>query len=249
MQQRPVFSIVTITYNAQNTVERTIRSVIEQSYTNIEYIIIDGASTDDTMQIVGRYKESISKIVSEKDKGIYDAMNKGLALATGDYIWFMNSGDTIYSPDTVKRIVEQLNTLPDIIYGETAIVNQQNEFLYMRRLKAPEKLTWKSFKTGMLVSHQAFIAKRSIAPTYDLQYRFSADVDWCIRCMKIADTIHNTHLTLANYLNEGATTQNMKASLKERYNIMSKYYGKLPTMLRHIGFAIRYGFAKITGKT
>jgi hypothetical protein len=98
------------------------------------------------------------------------------------------------------------NKLPDILYGETAIVDDKGSFLHMRRLKAPGRLTWKSFKQGMLVCHQAFIVKRELTEPYDLSYRFSSDFDWCIRMMKKATSIHNTRLTLVNYLNEGMTT-------------------------------------------
>ena len=92
----------------------------------------------------------------------------------------------------------------------------------MRRLSAPEKLDWKSFKQGMLVCHQAFFARHTLVEPYDLSYRYSADFDWCIRIMKKAYTLHNTHLTIIDYLDEGMTTQNRKASLKERFRIMAK---------------------------
>jgi hypothetical protein len=125
------------------------------------------------------------------------------------------------------------------LYGETAIVDNNGTFLRMRRLKAPETLSWESFKQGMLVCHQAFIVKRTIFEPYDLNYRFSADVDWCIRLMKKSRRIHNTHLTLINYLDEGVTTANRKASLKERYRIMVKYYGQVSTFLHHVWFVVR----------
>jgi glycosyltransferase involved in cell wall biosynthesis len=245
---QPVFSIITVTYNAESTLERTIKSVINQGYPHIEYIIVDGASTDGTLALAEKYAKQISKTMSEKDRGIYDAMNKGLALATGDYVWFMNAGDTIFSPDTVGKIAEMLDTLPDIIYGETVVADDAGNSLYMRRLKAPKNLAWRSFRKGMLVCHQSFIVRRDIAPEYDLKYRFSADFDWCIRCMKSASNIYNTHLVLATYLNEGTTTRNMKTSLKERFNIMCKYYGTIPTCLYHAVFALRFGLAKLTGK-
>lgn len=249
---KPLFSIITVTYNAEKTVKRTIESVINQNRRNdIEYIIVDGASGDGTMDIVRGYGAAIDKTISEKDSGIYDAMNKGLAMAAGVYVWFINAGDTVYAGDTVKNIAEQVNALPsapDVIYGETAITGINGEFLYMRRLKSPEKLNWKSFKNGMLVSHQSFIVKKAIAPEFDRRYRFSSDFDWCIRCMKQAGTLHNTHLTLSGYLNEGTTTQNLKASLKERFKIMRIYYGSIPTYLRHIKFAIRFGLSKLTGE-
>ena len=162
-------------------------------------------------------------------------MNKGIKLATGDYLCFLNAGDGLHEDDTLLRIVHSLTgtILPDVIYGETDIVDDEGHFLYKRRLSAPETLHWKSFKKGMLVCHQAFFARRELAleEPYDLQYRFSADFDWCIRIMKKAKVLHNTHLTLIDYLNEGMTTRNHKASLKERFHIMAKHYGLVSTVL------------------
>lgn len=96
-----------------------------------------------------------------------------------------------------------------------------------------------SFKQGMLVCHQAFFARRDLVEPYDLRYRFSADFDWCIRIMKKADVLHNTHLTLIDYLNEGMTTRNHKASLKERFRIMSRHYGWASTVIHHLWFVLR----------
>ena len=245
----PKFSIITITYNAESTLEPTIRSVVGQDYPDIEYLIVDGASKDGTMAIAQRYADRIASLVSEPDKGLYDAMNKGLERATGDYVWFLNAGDTIHSADTVSHIAAQIRAgeLPDVIYGQTALVDANRTFLGMRRLSAPERLDWRSFRRGMLVCHQAFIARRAIAEPYDLRYRFSADFDWCIRVMKQSRLLLNTHLILADYLNEGVTTANRRASLRERYDIMCRYYGTLPTILRHLGFALRGAWAKVKG--
>ena len=167
----PVVSIITVTCQSGELIERTIASVLEQSYPNIEYIVIDGASTDDTREIICRYAVKIACFVSEPDNGIYHAMNKGISKATGDYLWFLNAGDTIYRKDTVEQMIRTCisdNNLPDIIYGQTALTNRAGEFLRMRRLKAPKTLSWKSFKMGMLVCHQSFVVKREIAPEYDL---------------------------------------------------------------------------------
>ncbi len=237
----PRFSIITVTYNAEKVIEETIQSVITQTYKNYEYIIIDGASRDNTLSVIDKYKDMISSVVSEPDKGLYDAMNKGIAAATGDYLCFLNAGDSFHEDDTLQLMVHSINDneLPDILYGETAIVNKEGHFLHMRRLQTPEKLTWKSFKQGMLVCHQAFFAKRSLAEPFDLSYRFSADFDWCIRVMKKAKTLHNTHITVIDYLDEGLTTQNHKASLKERFRIMAKHYGWISTVAHHIWFVIR----------
>lgn len=239
----PKFSIITVTYNAGKVLEDTIQSVVFQTYRNVEYIIVDGGSTDNTLDIVKRYRDRISIVVSEPDKGLYDAMNKGIRLATGDYLCFLNAGDELHENETLQRMVHTLKgkELPDVIYGETAIVDEEGHFLHMRRLQAPDVLHWKSFKQGMLVCHQAFFARWELASDtlYDLRYRFSADFDWCIRIMKRAKCLHNTRLTLIDYLNEGMTTRNHKASLKERFRIMAKHYGWISTVLHHGWFVIR----------
>mgnify|MGYP006779954945 FL=1 len=239
----PKFSIITVTYNAEKVLEDTIQSVIFQTYRNVEYIIVDGASKDHTLEIVNKYHNRINKVISEPDKGLYDAMNKGIQLATGDYLCFLNAGDKFHDSETLQKIVHTLKgqELPDAIYGETAIVDEEGHFLHMRRLSTPAHLNWKSFKQGMLVCHQAFFANRELAINhlYDLQYRFSADFDWCIRIMKKAKCLHNTRLTLIDYLNEGMTTKNHKASLKERFCIMAKHYGLISTILHHGWFVIR----------
>lgn len=245
---QPLFSVITITYNAAATLPPTLRSVESQTFTNYEYIVVDGASKDNTVALV-EASPLHTRLISEPDKGLYDAMNKGLKMAEGEYLIFLNAGDAFHSPDTLQQVADAIgNNRPGVVYGETAIVDADRNFLMMRRLKAPEKLTWRSFKNGMLVCHQAFIARRDIAPMYDLQYRYSADVDWCIRCMKQTNQLLNTHLTLIDYLNEGETTRHHRASLKERFAVMCRHYGTIPTVLRHIGFALRYAVARVRGR-
>jgi len=240
----PKFTVITITYNAESVLENTIKSVASQTYQQIEYIIVDGASKDGTMEIVKKYNKYISKVVSEPDKGLYDAMNKGITMATGDYLCFLNAGDRFHENNTLQQITQSITEkeLPDILYGETAIVDKTDHLLHMRRLRVPRNLTWKSFKNGMLVCHQSFFVKRTLAEPYDLSYRFSADFDWCIRMMKKAQVLHNTHLTIINYLNEGVTTRNHRASLLERFDIMRHYYGLFSTTTHHIKFVFRLLF-------
>ena len=247
---------VTITYNAAKVLKRTLDSVLEQDYPNIEHLIIDGASTDDTLKLVNDYIAQSNatdnghqiQVTSEPDKGIYDAMNKGLRCLTGDYVCFLNAGDFLPSPNTASRIAQQVTAsggIPAVLYGDTDIVDGEGHFLHHRRLAPPEHLTWKSFRQGMLVCHQAFYARAdfAIATPYDMQYRYSADVDWCIRVMRAAAKenvpLLNLHMVVANYTQEGQTTLHHRESLLERYRVMEHHYGRLQTLLLHCWFAVR----------
>jgi glycosyltransferase involved in cell wall biosynthesis len=237
----PKLTVITVVYNNARDIERTLLSVLNQTYTNIEYIVIDGASTDGTLDIIKSYQDRITKLISEPDKGIYDAMNKGLALATGDYVLFMNSGDEIYSPQTVDNVFAAA-TDADIYYGETEMINAQGESLGQRRHKAPEQFNWRSFKYGMSVSHQAIYIKRALVEPYDPQYQLSADIDWIIRAAKKASTIVNVNLYVAKYLVGGTSKAKHRQSLQERFAIMQKYYGLLPTVFNHLVIAFNLGW-------
>lgn len=238
MSSFPKISIITVVYNGEKHIGPTIESVLNQSYSLIEYIIVDGDSTDGTLKVIEGYTGNI-QVISEPDQGLYDAMNKGIEAATGDYVWFLNSGDQVYASDTVKLMVEGLEGNPDLIYGGTMIIDEAQNEVGDRRLKPPGQLTWLSFRQGMVVCHQSMVVKRELAPLYRLEYRFSADIDWAIRASKKAEHIHNSHLVLARFLEGGLTDHNIKAGLKERFRIMSHYYGLIPTILRHFLFGIR----------
>lgn len=239
---QPKFSIITITYNAASVIGPTLQSVMAQTYRNFEYLLIDGGSKDDTVAKAKASGIEFAHIVSEPDNGLYDAMNKGIALATGDYLCFLNAGDAFHSPDSLQTIVNAIegeDELPHVLYGETAEVDEARNFVRMRRLKAPEKLTWRSFKDGMLVCHQAFYARRDIVPMYDLKYRFSADVDWCIKVMKRSSKLVKVDAVVVDYLQNGLSLKHHRASLIERFRIMSRHYGLLPTVARHLWFVMR----------
>ena len=239
---KPKFSIITVTYNAASVIEPTLASVAAQSYRNFEYLLIDGGSTDDTVAKAKASGIEFAHIVSERDNGLYDAMNKGIKMAEGDYLCFLNAGDAFHSSDTLERIVAAIpegDSLPDVLYGETAEVDENRCFVRMRRLSVPEKLHWKSFKQGMLVCHQAFYARRELAPLYDLKYRLSADVDWCIKIMKRSENMVNVGFTVVDYLQNGLSLQNHRASLIERFKIMCRHYGVFSTVMHHIWFVLR----------
>ncbi|MDD6802574.1 MAG: glycosyltransferase family 2 protein [Prevotellaceae bacterium] len=254
------FSIVTITYNADNVLGKTVDSVFSQTYPHVEHVIIDGASTDDTLQVAQDYMQRSYaasngheiRIVSEPDNGLYDAMNKGLRQVSGDYVLFLNAGDFFPDSEVLSNIARNVGLegvsrekLPVVLYGNTDIVDNDGRFLRHRRLQPPANLSWRSFRHGMLVCHQAFYARLDIAKTvpYDCRYRFSADVDWCIRIMKEAEIRHlpllNLHLVVANYTEEGQSTIHHRESLNERYQIMCHHYGKIPTIFMHLWFAVR----------
>lgn len=250
------FTIVTITYNAAPVLQPTLDSVLAQTYPNVEHWIIDGQSTDDTVRIANDYRRETSlkakshmvHILSEPDRGLYDAMNKGLGRATGDYIVFLNAGDALPSPDTLQHIAGHVvpgKPLPGVLYGFTDIVDSHRQFVAHRRLQPPAHLTWRSFRHGMLVCHQAFYARADIAKAtpYDLHYRFSADVDWCIRVMREAARHHlplvRVDEVVANYLDGGMTNKNHRASLIERFHVMAHHYGLLTTLMMHLWFVVR----------
>lgn len=253
------FSIITITYNAEAFLPRTVESVLSQHYRDIEHIIIDGASTDSTVSVAQDYMQRSYaaqnghevRIVSEPDNGLYDAMNKGLRQASGDYICFLNAGDFFPNANVLDTIVSRSLTgksrqqLPAVIYGDTDIVDNDGNFLRHRRLAPPRNLTWRSFRKGMLVCHQAFYARLDIARTvpYDTRYRYSADVDWCIRVMKEAERmgagLAYVDSVVVNYTQEGQTTKHHRDSLKERYRVMQCHYGAFTTALMHAWFAVR----------
>ena len=171
MARQPLkITVITVTYNAGALVDRTFNSVEEQDYPYVEHLVIDGNSTDDTLEKFHHYMERNSNAtvrhelncLSENDYGIYDAMNKGLALATGRYIVFLNAGDKFHAKDTlscIARAIQEEQKQPAVVYGDTHIVDSFGNLLHRRRLTPPENLSWKDFNNGMLVCHQSFYAR------------------------------------------------------------------------------------------
>lgn len=260
---------VTITYNAEAVLQRTLDSVLQQDYPKITHLIFDGASTDGTLAMIDDYVRRSNaadnghriQVTSEPDSGIYDAMNKGLRSIDGDYVCFLNAGDFLPASDIVSRISaaavnNQLSSansqLPAVLYGDTDIVDSEGRFLHHRRLSPPEHLTWRSFRQGMLVCHQAFYARTDFAidNPYDLRYRYSADVDWCIRIMKAAARENvpmlNLQMVVVNYAEGGQTMLHHRKSLWERYRVMEHHYGRIQTFLLHCWFVVRAVISRIS---
>lgn len=250
------FTVITCTYNAATALQRTLDSVRAQTWGDLEHLIIDGASRDGTVAMAEAYCRECrddddgheAVVVSEPDRGLYDAMNKGIARATGDYIVFLNAGDTLPDADTLETVASYVadgEPLPAVLYGDTDIVDDDGHFLRHRRLSPPDRLTWRSFRHGMLVCHQAFYARTDIArdTPYNLHYRYSADVDWCIRIMREGTRRHlalrRVPHVVAHFLDGGMTTANHRASLGERFRIMVRHYGLVTTLVMHAWFAVR----------
>lgn len=239
---RPLFSVITVTYNAERELPATLRSVEEQSFRQFEHLIIDGASSDETLRIANSELPQNRTVVSSPDRGIYDAMNRGLGMAKGEYVIFLNAGDRFHSPSTLQRVAEQIMNydFPGVVYGQTDIVDADGNKLADRHLRAPEILTYDSFKQGMVVCHQSFFALRRIAENFDLRYRYSADYEWCIRVLQHSRMNIYMDQVLSDYLMEGTSTRHRRASLLERFRIMAYYYGFFPTLLRHLSFLPRF---------
>jgi glycosyltransferase involved in cell wall biosynthesis len=247
----PLISVITVVFNNKDHIEKTILSIAAQTFKNYEHIIIDGASTDGTLDIINKYKSRLGYFISEPDKGIYDAMNKGIKAAKGKYLWFMNSGDLIESPETMQAIFSEEQDA-DVYYGETLLMDESGKIIGTRSEKStrklPRQLKAGDMKYGMVVSHQSIIVKRSIAPEYNLEYRCSADIDWVITSLKRSKKIINCHRILSKYLIGGFSIKNQRKSWNERYQIYCKQYGLLLSWWAHTVIIIRAIWYKAMGK-
>lgn len=236
---QPIVSIITVVRNNAQALEKTLNNLLSLDYPAKELIIIDGASSDSTPQVIERFAEHISYSISEKDSGLYDAMNKGIRAASGEYLWFINAGDTVFSPSTLQNIFspgENPTQLADIYYGETLVCTPDGSPLGLRRKPLPHTLSWHSLSRGMVVCHQSFIVRRNIAPLYDLSYRYVADIEWVIESLKAARSIVFTHQIMSCFETGGISTRHRNAGLRERWHIMCHHYGLARTVTAHIGF-------------
>ncbi len=242
LPNKPLISIITVVYNSVKFLEGSIKSIASQDSKNYEHIIIDGGSIDGTLVIIHNYENQIHQWISEPDNGLYDAMNKGIRMAKGEYIWFINSGDKIYDNQTISKIeaIIQQNSTPDILYGETVIIDENNNEIGLRRLKTPKNLTTQSLFNGLVVCHQSFIIKREIASEYNLKYKIAADYDWVLKGLKKAKSIVNSQLILSRYLDNGFSKNNIPKALKERFGIMAKEFGWFRTAFKHIAIGTRF---------
>jgi len=179
-ENRPIISVVTVAFNEERNIERTILSVLSQNYKGIELVVVDGASTDKTLSVVKKYQDKISAIISEKDGGIYDAMNKGVKYCQGDYVVFMNAGDVFYSDAAVSAVVDKSFGSGDLVYGGCCVTSVGG----LKRIKKNPVMKVKPKK--MFICHQAMFAKRKflLQNPFDLKYKIASDFDFLHKCIK-----------------------------------------------------------------
>lgn len=187
-------TVITVCYNAVGFIEDTILSVVNQTYDNIEYIIIDGGSTDGTVDLIRKYDDKIDCWVSEPDKGIYDAMNKGIKIATGDFINFMNAGDTFFSNAVISCLVPQIERDSTIVYGDTMYVYSQGE-------KFIKPLSSDNMLKRMFFNHQSSFSKSQTLKSmlFDTSYKLSADYKYHYDVFKMGGKFQYVPLVIARY--------------------------------------------------
>lgn len=211
-------TVVTVTFNAAEHLEETILSILDQDYPYIQYIIIDGGSTDGTLDIINRYRKRISYTTSEPDRNLYDGMNKGSRAATGDLTIFMNAGDRFFSHDTVSRVVALADPTADLIYGHC--VKIVSGFLHpLRPGKLPD--LWKH----MIFCHQSLFTRTGLIKEYpfDISRHISADFHFVFTMWQQGRTFQEVPVTVCLYLEGGVSTRNAIEAIRQNYAIVRAY--------------------------
>lgn len=218
-QKNKKITIITVVFNAILYLEETIKSILSQDYNNIEYIIIDGESKDGTVNIIRKYEKYISYWISESDNGIYDAMNKGIDIATGEWINFMNAGDTFYSNDTISTVINNLQSNTDLISGNIYYFDDKNEKKYLRQ----EEINYPM--QNMFCYHQSLFTKTSIMKDikFSTEFKVSGDYDFVLKCYMKNYKFQYLDIPIANFRAGGmAESQNIIARIEDMF-IQSKY--------------------------
>ena len=191
-------TVVTAVLNDAGHIEQTILSVISQTDIEIEYIIVDGGSKDGTLELIGKYKDKISLLISEPDRGVYDAMNKGIKYSTGDFVYFLNSGDVLLNPSILSKIkFEDVNVRNTIIYGNVVVAYGNIEALEKPRPFFNSKMKFK----GIGICHQSMFFPGELIRNekYDLSYKIAADYDLVYRLWRKGTEFLYRDITIAKY--------------------------------------------------
>ena len=238
-------SIITVSYNAVLAIEKTILSVLNQTYKNIEYIIIDGGSTDGTVDIIKKYSTNISYWVSEPDKGIYDAMNKGILKATGEYIQFLNAGDVIYSNKTIQSIINKIpNINNDVIYGDIAIEKKIGLYHFV-----PLKL--ETFQYRFPIYHPSTWVKSKILKEqkFDTSFKIAADFNFFRKIYFSKATFYYTPLIFTIFEGEeGISSTNHKRLWLEKQIITRTTKLQIKKTIFYIKYEVKSLIKKMINK-
>lgn len=229
MNKNPLISIVTVVYNGEKYLEKTIQSIINQTYKNIEYIIIDGGSSDGTLDIIKKYEDKISCFVSEKDEGIYDGMNKGIYKCTGDFVLFLNSGDLLSTFSVLEELEKHIKDKEKTYFARARIYHDKN----LNWLYPNENITHKNINSWLknnLPNHQAMLFPKSFykKENYELKYKICADADFKYKAMKKTGFVYVPIEFCKFYLGGLSSTYSLKKTfqmLNEIWNIQLKYNG------------------------
>lgn len=211
--KEPRLTIITVVKNSPGLLLNTINSVKEQSFDNFEYIVIDGASDDETISVIKNNSDVVSKWISEEDFGIYFAMNKGIALASGEWITFLNAGDVYHDKDTLKKIyMDFYEEGSDVIYGASSLT-YPTKFLTLdaKKLTYINLIIWQT----RVVCHQALFVSRKIAKNYDTTYKLKAELNWYFDLVESARNIKKLDFIIVNYDLGGISETNFKDEIRE----------------------------------
>ena len=210
---KPLVSVITIVLNGQRYLEQTIKSVIDQTYDNVEYIIIDGRSTDGTINIIKKYEHIIDYWISEPDKGIYDAMNKAIQIANGEWVSFMNAGDQFFGNDVVREVFESPPDGVDVIYGDTEIRYDGSGGI--KKAGKVEQL-W----SGMIFCHQSAFCRGCLLRTYkfNTEYEISADFDFFYSLLTDGGSFLNRRITISTVKSGGLSDRNRLKNVIENWS-------------------------------
>jgi glycosyltransferase involved in cell wall biosynthesis len=223
----PKFSIITVCKNTEQTIERTIRSVLEQNFKDYEYIIVDGASADKTLEITKKYKRQINKMISEPDAGIYDAMNKGIKAAAGEYLLFLNAGDFLLHENVLTVANAGIMQNPvDIFYGNILVLDEHKGSAWIHQIGQVNK---KKMFTNTIPHPSAFMARECFTKVgfYDTRWRICADYAWFLKAILKTKCAHQYFDFAVSVFRLGGISSNPEytsAQLSERELIQAQYY-------------------------
>ena len=242
----PKFSIITVTYNAEAFIEGTVQSVISQKFNSFEYIIIDGDSTDNTKAILSDYKKQIDFLISEKDQGLYHAMNKGIRSANGEFLLFLNAGDRFLSDAVLNEIDSAISPETRIVSADFINVKKNGD--YNGRYIKTKACTLKNLRKDFAACHQTVFIHRTVVAEYDLNYKILADYKWVVQAsLKCTfESIVHLNKAIVYYLDGGLSARYVKQNFLERTRLHQELFGRMQ-VLKNIPNYLRRLLREIKG--